>query len=165
MAASWPGPIVFLDVDGVLNSHEFLVEAQSCKIDPACVARLNRLVREADARIVLSSAWRYMVHGHAMTLDGFAYMLRTHGFAASVNGSSKVIIDLTCRDEDIAERPDQVRAWLRHNGCRDQRYVILDDGDFGWGDLNVILTDGTTGLTDRDVDRALAILCSEEDEA
>jgi hypothetical protein len=153
-------PIIFLDVDGVLNGHEFLMESQSCTINPACVARLNRIVKAADARIVLSSAWRYMVHGHAMTLDGFGYMLRTHGFLAWINGSDKVIIDLTCRDEDIPERPDQIRAWLRHNGYKgnDQRYVVIDDDDFGWGDLNVVLTDGARGLTDEDVERAIVIL-------
>jgi hypothetical protein len=160
MSVGWP-VILFLDIDGVLNGHEFMVEAKSCKIDPACVRRLNRILKETDARVVLSSAWRYMVHGHAMTLDGFGYMLRTHGFVAAVNGAERVIIDLTCRDEDIEGRPDQVRAWLRSYGRAEQLYVVLDDIDFGWGDLNVVLTDGAVGLTDADADRAIEVLNAE----
>lgn len=154
---SWP-VIIFLDIDGVLNGHEFLVEAKSCKINPDCVRRLNRILTETDARIVLSSAWRYMVHGHGMTLRGFGYMLRTHGMLGSLNGCEDLIVDLTCRDEDIPERPDQIRAWLRSHGRPDHRYVVLDDLDTDWGDLPIVLTDSTTGLTDDDADRAIAML-------
>ncbi len=162
MARSWP-VIIFLDIDGVLNGHEFLVEAKSCTINPECVRRLNRILIETDARIVLSSAWRYMVHGHAMTLEGFGYMLRTHGFLGSLNGCERLIIDLTCRDEDIPGRPDQIRAWLRANGQCDQQYVVLDDLDLDWGGLNVVMTDGAIGLMDADVERAIAILLSVEE--
>lgn len=159
---SWP-VIVFLDVDGVLNGHQFLVEAKSCKIDPECVRRLNRLLRETDARIVLSSAWRYMVHGHAMTLGGFQYLLRTHGMIGSLNGCDNLIIDLTCRDEDLADRPDQIRAWLESHPSADRRYVVLDDGDFVWRDMAVVRTDGSVGLTDADVDRAIALLADPDE--
>jgi hypothetical protein len=156
-------PVVFLDIDGVLNGHEFLVESRSCKIDRACVERLNRILKATDARIVLSSAWRYMVHGHAMTLQGFQYMLQTHGMVGSVNGSERVIVDVTCRDQDLADRPDQIRAWLEACAPHDEwRYVILDDGDFVWGDLNIIQTDGSKGLTDEDAERAIASLAEAE---
>lgn len=164
MAGSWP-VILFLDIDGVLNGHEFLLEAQSCKIDPACVRRLNRILKESDARIILTSAWRYMVHGHAMTLEGFGYMLRTHGFAASVNGSERVIIDLTCRDEDIELRADQVRAALASRPG-DVRYAVIDDLDLGFTEagLNFVQTDGRIGMTDDDADRVIAMLADPDDE-
>jgi len=71
--------VIFLDIDGVLNGHEFCEHAKSCGINPECVCELNRIIAATDAKIVLSSAWRYMVHGGALTLKGFEYMLRTHG--------------------------------------------------------------------------------------
>lgn len=163
MAASWP-VIVFLDVDGVINHHGCWAEPESPKIDSGCIRRLNRIVEATDSRIVVSSAWRYQIHGHAMTLLGFSYMLRTHGLKMFVNGQC-VVIDITARDEDIAERPDQIRAWLKYNGMRDQRYVILDDLDADWGDLKIVRTDPVVGLTDADVERAIAILSEPEEGA
>jgi hypothetical protein len=62
--------ILFLDMDGVLNAHEWLGEAGSCDVRHDCVLRLNRILHETGAAIVLSSAWRYMVHGGDMTLPG-----------------------------------------------------------------------------------------------
>jgi hypothetical protein len=160
----WP-VIIFLDIDGVLNGHEFLIDAKSCKIDSECIHRLNRILRETDARIVLSSAWRYMIHGHAMTLEGFHYMLRTHGLLGSLNGTDRLIIDLTCRDCDIPERPDQIRAWLANKGHgSDQRYIVIDDLEADWGDLRIVQTDGAIGLTDADADRAIAMLAEPETE-
>jgi hypothetical protein len=160
MAASWP-VVLFLDIDGVLNGHEFMAEAGSCKINPACVQRLNRILKATDARIVLSSAWRYMIHSHVMTLMGFQYMLQTHGMVGSLNGCSQLIIDVTCRDEDLAGRPGQIRAWLdarNHRQDKEHRHVVLDDMDEVWKGLNVVRTDGSTGLSDVDVEVAIACL-------
>lgn len=75
--------ILFLDIDGVLNGHEFSEEAQSCTLKPACVEAFNRLLREGEKiegfGIVVSSAWRYMVFRESMTWVGFGHMLQTHG--------------------------------------------------------------------------------------
>lgn len=60
-------PIVFLDVDGVMNHYGsfarsegsgLLVASSAHVLDPACVDRVLRLVRETDADVVLSSTWR-----------------------------------------------------------------------------------------------------------
>lgn len=150
-------PVVFLDVDGVLNNHEFDPDSQSCTIDWGCLQHLNRILRETDARIVLSSAWRYMIHGHAMTLQGFGYMLRTHGMIAAVRGCEDIIIDVTCRDEDVPARADQIIAWLKAH--RPPGHVVLDDLDLDWwSELNVVKTDGSVGLTAADAERAIAFL-------
>jgi hypothetical protein len=150
--------IVFLDIDGVLNDHAWMDHAGSCDIKRECVLRLNRILRETGAVIVVSSAWRYMVHGEAMTLQGFAYMMRTHGLL------SGRIHGLTCTDELIAHRGDQIAAWLaEHDGV--ESYVVLDDDDGfsvsrcqGRHAHPFVRTDGAIGLTDADADRAIAIL-------
>ena len=60
-------PVIFLDVDGVLNTnatsraHHEVIECdaeQSRRVDAALVRRLVDVVRVTRARIVLSSAWR-----------------------------------------------------------------------------------------------------------
>lgn len=157
MSSDWP-VIIFMDIDGVLNNHDFGTEAQSCKIDPACVQRMNRIIRETDARVVLSSAWRYMVHGHAMTLEGFHYMLRTHGFIGSLNGCHRLIVDLTCRDGDIPGRPDQIKAWLANCIPPGPAYVIVDDLDEVWKGLHIVQPLSHEGLTDAQADEAIRIL-------
>jgi hypothetical protein len=46
--------IIFLDIDGVLNA--------GCDDEPfifsECAQRLNRIIQETGAQVVLSSAWR-----------------------------------------------------------------------------------------------------------
>lgn len=53
-------PVLFLDIDGVLNGHEYDREAESSTLHPDCVARLNRVLADSECSVVLSSAWRYM---------------------------------------------------------------------------------------------------------
>lgn len=69
--------VIFLDIDGVLNSNDWYVyrrdhvEMDSInaqypfyEFDPRAVERLNRLVEATDAKIVVSSTWR-----HGRTID------------------------------------------------------------------------------------------------
>ena len=56
-------PIVFLDIDGVLNSYSWwarrtTMEFPYREFDPVCVSRLSGLVERVDADIVISSPWR-----------------------------------------------------------------------------------------------------------
>jgi len=67
--------VLFLDIDGVLNGHDFDVAAQSTRIQYRCVRQLNRIIKATECKIVLCSAWRYMLlkrprHKPAMTLTG-----------------------------------------------------------------------------------------------
>ena len=177
--------LLFLDVDGVLNCHDWDAKAQSCRIRHKCVAQLNRIVRATGVKIVLSSAWRYMIHGKAMTLDGFGYMLRTHG------GCGLTPIDCTMPDEHCANcghrhtkrrdnrlryddegnpvcvgcgktshRGAQIAAWL--NECRwpVKRYVVIDDCDYGIRDSGhpLVQTSWNWGLSRRKADEAIRIL-------
>jgi hypothetical protein len=69
-------PLLFLDVDGVLNSHD-ANEYHFNTIHRDKIERLNRIVKATGAEIVISSAWRYMILGGSMTIDGFRYLLQT----------------------------------------------------------------------------------------
>lgn len=76
--------IIFLDIDGVLNNHQFNEVAGSCIIQQDSVQCLNSIMHLTGAKIVVSSAWRYMRTGGrrgipSMTDDGFKYMMQTHG--------------------------------------------------------------------------------------
>lgn len=144
--------VVFLDLDGVANGHARNA-AGVCGIDPACAARLNRILAAShDTLVVLSSAWRYMVLGGAMTLKGFECLLQTHGVRAHCK-----LAGTTVADEVIPGRGDQILDWIRrHPGVTD--WVVLDDLAIPEVGERLVRTDGRVGLTDADADRAVRIL-------
>ena len=158
--------VIFLDIDGVLNGHDWDEAAQSNRIRHKCVERLSRIMAATDAKIVLSSAWRYMIHCGAMTTRGFEYMLRTHG----ANGIVNRIVGVTIRDEETPgylgpdhahgcwePRAAQIRAWLGEHPDVESFVVIDDECVPGFG-TRFIQTNGKTGLTDADVELVIAAM-------
>lgn len=161
-----PFPLLFLDCDGVLNTHD-PHENGYCGLHVDKVLRLNRIVELTGAEVVLSSAWRYMVLGKDITLKGFTYLLLTYGLAQWVR-----IVGHTASDEEIPERGEQIAHYLRAAG--NPRYVILDDGGQTppIKGAKVTMTqslacqhgarwvqiDGRVGLTEEDAQRAIKLL-------
>lgn len=159
-------PLIFLDIDGVLNAHAYDPIAESCTISPECVKSFNRVLSETDALIVLSSAWRYMIAGGAMTLKGFEYLLRTHG--VHCNGR---LVGRTCKDEFLEGRGKQICWWLACNSAEfGTNHLVIDDGGTDpvtgeWHDMGipaaghpVLWTVGNVGLTWSDAGRAIEML-------
>jgi len=150
-------PIIFLDIDGVLNSLSRADEPADLfrEILSPHVMALNKIVRATDAKMVLSSSWRYYIHNGMMSLSGFELMLHTHGVRGSLVGHTR-------RDKDEYEpRWLQIRDWLRDNRPPTpgdlQRYCILDDDPDAFGGLHGVQTNGS-GLTTEDAEQAIAIL-------
>lgn len=144
--------ILFLDIDGVLNDHDFSDVSKSCSIKKSCVEQLNRIIITTQPSVVLSTAWRYMILGKAITTKGFEYMLRTHGVTSEIN-----IIDITPSDEEIRTRGEQISAWLSiHPEIK--KYAILDDMEISGHDNNFVLVDGINGLTQIESDKVIEIL-------
>lgn len=169
--------VLFLDIDGVLNGHEWDDEAKSCNIRRECVKHLNRVVRETGCRIVLSSAWRYIVIGDDMTLKGFGYMLRTHGLLADCASRNLIVghtraDDPSCDPADlkIDERAVQIREWLAEWQRLGRAvvpvaaYAAVDDEEQGFAlhGIPAVITDGKLGMTAADADRLIEILNATE---
>lgn len=148
-------PTLFLDIDGVLNGHEYDPEAESNTLRRDCVARLNRVLAETDCAVVLSSAWRYMVLNGAMTITGFGYMLRTHG--VRIRGGLVGTTDRDTQTEDPGERGRQIQAWLAAHP-EVTRFAVVDDMREGFEGLPIVRTDGRCGLTDADAEALIALL-------
>lgn len=168
--------LVFLDIDGVLNSGRWFDAGKPgaltddrpgglsfrdgkmvprppsrISIDPAAVALLEPLVK-AGARFVLSSAWRHGFTGPEMT-----ELLRRFGFTGDV-------FDRTKLDSCIGRtetRGAQVYDWLVRHRCCDP-YVILDDddGENWWTPVhdNLVHVEYQYGLQTEHVERALEML-------
>lgn len=165
-------PLIFLDVDGVLNGHEWDAEVMCGQIHPDKVARLNRILRETDARIVLSSAWRYIVHRGEANMMGMEWLLRSHGVLANrLIGITRMDLMRANPNYDGTpaswpqlpgggDRAEQVREWLAINRPGPVPYVVIDDLDLGFTEAGhpFVRTDGKVGLTDADAERAIALL-------
>lgn len=160
--------LLFLDVDGVLNAHEFDPEVMCGPIHRNKMELLNRVLRATDARIVLSSAWRYIIYRGEANLAGMDWLFRSHGMPANR------LIGITREDTMIRppwdgsqpwplsnERGQQIADWLVAHKPHGN-YVVLDDLDPGISAAGhpFVRTDGRVGLTEADADRAIALLMS-----
>ena len=146
-----PTNILFLDVDGVLVNRKSLMRHSGidAKGDPDCVAALNRIIAETDARVVVSSCWRI-----GTTLPWLRETLRSWGVRAKVIGKTPDFKFTTPRGHEI-------EAWLAEfsKGREVGRIVILDDdADMDGLSKFLVQTEFEPGLTDDDAGQAIKIL-------
>ena len=134
-------PIVFLDVDGVLNtvdSHDFNRE---------CIENLNMLIAATDAEIVVSSSWR-IFHD----FEDLSAVLAGAGIEAPIKD---VTVVSNCH---LCCRGDEIQDWI-HDGKIDN-YVIIDDStDMLYTQRNnYVQIDPHVGLTADNVRTCIEIL-------
>lgn len=175
--------VIFLDIDGVLNSEQLMHINQECykltglnrgDVSQVAVERLSRLVHATDAKIVISSSWRSIIKRYfkrdsiALKCEDVATLLRL--FAENHLKIFDYTIDhVTGFYEDGTpwSRGYEIREWLsRHEDVTD--FVILDDEDFkDWYELkdHLVQTDFYNyGLKECHIEKAIRILggiCSE----
>lgn len=147
--------VVFLDLDGVLNSDAWFDARElravnttylTYNIDPVALARLNRLCATTGAYLVFASTWR---HG---------YSLRRLNREFTRAGCTARFIGKT-PDLPNAPRGLEIARWLADYHAPICAFVILDDGaDMGDLQPRLVQTDHQVGLLDTDVDRAIALL-------
>lgn len=140
--------VIFLDVDGVLNR---LTDDAFNALDNDMIARLARIVAVTDARIVLSSFWRYSQHAveelNARLLD-YGLVIHSHTpksgdwkFSGGIVGSKT--------------RGAEIQQWMDENWTP-ERFVILDDNtDMAHLMPYLVRTSSYSGLTDRDAGIAI----------
>lgn len=110
-------PIVFLDIDGVLNSLGSVLALgnPSLHLDPVSIGLVARLCKETDAKIVVSSSWRIgkTVSALQNELDGLGAWALADRFVARTG------------DGHNGHRGRQIHEWMQAHGERP--YVIVDD--------------------------------------
>jgi len=156
--------ILLLDVDGVLNDHTRHANGY-CGLQPDKLARLDRIVAATGCRIVLASAWRYLILSGSMTLSGFRNLLLTHGAAKE---TADALLDRLPKDrsaDDPHDRGKLARSWLDGNPLV-ERAVALDDGAWPGGEdlgyevmgIPVVRPSPRVGLTDAEALRVIEML-------
>ena len=181
--------VIFLDIDGVLNSNDWYVyrrdavemdsvEAQYpfYEFDPRAVERLNRIIKETGAKIVVSSSWR-----SGETVESLQFLFDRVGIVGEVVGLTP---HLWCKkpyeefDGYRVPRGCEIDWWLDNHGefqrinwSKEEQakyeeksivknYIILDDdSDMLYGQReHFVKTANGFGLTDELADEAIAIL-------
>lgn len=128
--------IVFLDVDGVLNTPKLIKKFGFDFIDDILVALVARIVRETDAKIVLSSTWRIQDKDKNLVVQSLAkHNLELH--------DSTPVIE---RPGGWVRRHEEIQAWLNKN-TNVQKFAIIDDFDDANIEGSFFQTDENIGLT------------------
>ncbi len=146
--------VIFLDVEGVLNSDEYFEKTKGLNlqgiyqdIDVEKIKLLKKAVDETGAKVVLTSSWRYTKN--AIKLKE---LLKEY----------EIFVDATPFIEN--KRGLEIKKWLLDNQNVDD-FVILDDEIFDSFDEDLLeklikISDGNgynfgEGLLEKDVDEIL----------
>jgi hypothetical protein len=158
--------VLFLDVDGVLNSKSYVRRAggtfnHGAKIlpdmdphmarnlhmlDPEPCGRLHRILSVTGAKVVLSSSWRY-----GTTTVEMAELLRLRGCTTHFVGWTPTLNLYRGRGKEID-------AWLKVNPEVTQFAIVDDDSDMDPHMDRLVKTSWDTGMLDEHADRLIQML-------
>ncbi|MDL2219574.1 hypothetical protein LJC04_04500 [Ruminococcaceae bacterium OttesenSCG-928-O06] len=149
--------MIFLDIDGVLNSKSYLAcaaksNAGSYKhLNPKKILLLKWIVEQSDADIVLSSSWKELFF-HMTPIEPAAKTLLEvlHNHGMNIRDMTPIM---------GGDRPQEIKHWLSMHP-EVTSYVILDDHRYKWGELSPhwVQTSQRSGLTQRTAQTAVSIL-------
>lgn len=122
--------VIFLDVDGVLNSVRSMVALHNHRstldhdfIDPIAVALVNKLIERSRAHLVISSTHRKHIPdplGNGRSLADMQKYFDKFGIVGKVIGYTPCSKD--------GHRGTEIKQWLEDNkGLDVTEYVIIDD--------------------------------------
>ena len=127
--------IIFLDIDGVLNISESIVEHNNkyfSDMDEDKINYLNNICKKFNIKIVLSSSWRDN-NSIEDTNDFFKY-----------KGIKNKIVDYV---EQFKDKNEAIREYIEKNNIKD--FIVIDDEDKvlkGFDSSNILKT--TDGINE-----------------
>ena len=160
--------VVFLDIDGVLNSNLWNESHQreisdGTLIDMEKIRLLSKLIQSTNSKIILHSGWKYWFDSDLNPLRREAENLR------SLLEKERLIIASTTPDHATEEirrskkfsliKADEILAWLSvHKDV--EKWVVIDDLDLHNTEIELhqVRTDQNVGLTLEDVRKAEEML-------
>ena len=172
--------VIFLDIDGVMNSEEFYKrkKAQSWEwahmfgkylsysINPDAVGLLNKIIEVTGAVVVLSSSWRLGPPVPALKEDFKRVGIDV--FDRCPCWGKYGVTDWKVEEDEnghpyttLIPRGEIVEAWLKGHP-EVERYVIIDDNDQFTDEQHkyLVLTNEEVGLTEENVQTVINILNS-----
>ena len=167
--------IIFLDVDGVLNSARFAEEhyKQTGKplfmydfLDPDAVDKMTEYLKcHPNVRLVISSSWRsgdYKEDVEFFLSKGTAPLVP---FIVGATGRSHDLHRGYEINHFLLHHNEEEFNWLQGEPFEISEYVVVDDDDFDISDNlkpNFVHVDANVGLTDEDYQMINEILKEED---
>ena len=160
--------IIFLDIDGVLNSNFWNESHQKeisdgTLIDEEKVRLLALLVKRTSAEVILHSGWRFWFDSEMNPLRPeaakLAGMLAKEGVRIAGITPDLTTEEIRRTKKFSLVKADEILMWLKSHGDV-SGWVVLDDLDLH-NDLierHQVKTDQAAGLTSEDVTKAEKIL-------
>lgn len=153
--------VVFLDVDGVLNTPDSKSRCNGCiGIDSSKVVLLKEIVEATGAEIVLVSTWKEYwerLPERKYLQDEFANYLDEVFNEAGLKVTDKT---LNGWDADWYSRGEGILDYIQIH--KPKSFVILDDIQYDYDGCgltdNLIQTNANVGLTSEQVQQAIKIL-------
>lgn len=156
--------VIFLDIDGVLNSGDnqcsygFLKEDSGRDIygdlfDDRCVRYLRAIIEKTGAYLVISSSWR---HSGMVKICQMWEDRKLPGKVIDMTPFGRYNPDT--EHTEYVDRGDEIQQWI--DSAKPEKYVIIDD-DSDMLDSQLpyfVHTDGMLGITLDDAKKACKIL-------
>ena len=150
--------IIFLDFDGVMDTiyydelltrdHKPRFDSFGMVFDPYCIENLGKIIKQTDARIVVSSSWKDF-----MTYKEILKMWKHRKLPGIVIGTTPSF--------EYIKRGYEIDNWLEECG-EECQYVIIDDFEacnFTERQIpHLLVVNPYIGLDDLTAERAILIL-------
>ena len=159
--------IIFLDIDGCLNSQTSMKkngeEKNNIEDDTPtteAIARLNKIVEATNAKVVISSTWRHGVSYHMMQR-----YLSVLGFKGKIIGNTprldsyrgtEILCWLLEHKSKIIKNADS--TWYQYKEPIESFVILDDDSDMESLSNHLVHINNMVGLLDSDVDKAIEVL-------
>lgn len=161
--------VIFLDIDGVLNSDFWTANNQKeisdgTLIDYEKIKLLSKLVNESSAQVILHSGWKYWFDGELNPLRKESERLKNMliDCGISING---ITPDLATEEIKRTKKfslvkADEILQWLSEHP--NANWVVIDDLDLHNDEIrkHQVRTDSSVGLTEKDIEMAIKVLKS-----
>lgn len=157
--------VIFLDIDGVLNS-KFWDESHQMEIsdgkhiDTEKVILLSKLVNRTNASIVFHSGWRFWFDENIKPTrkesEHLVNLLAKEGMSISGVTPDFTTEEIRKTKKFSKVKADEILAWLQEHP-ETENWIVLDDLDLHNEEIvrHQVMTNPECGLTEADVDKAI----------
>jgi len=167
--------VLFLDIDGVLNSHEYwdrltadtknkmrIIPGGEGQIDPVAVSRLEVILKDTGCDVVISSTWRRLLEVETI-VDLFIKKGLSPFYRNRFIGATDTInVPMDDPNRTTKERGLQIQRWLDANLEYTKVAILDDDSDMAHLMPYLIKTNILTGLLDEHVVQIIMLFKKEE---
>lgn len=154
--------IIFLDIDGVLNSKSGTNLTEKFGLDDKLIANLKYIIDSVpDTKIVISSTWRSFEYDEIHTSSEIPWRIVLTHTLGFTNISDIIIGDTPIfMDNDKNRRGREIKRWIDENKIKNRinQFVIIDDEISDIKKIfpnNILKIDSNVGLTMNDAKSAI----------